>query len=232
MLRIETDPSTWTIGALENYIGGQYGQYGLSQPSKMPSYGYSLPASTCKVGSRLAEQPGTVCSGCYALKGRYAWKPNLAAMQRRLDSLDKPLWVEVISELINRRAAQGHQYFRWHDSGDLQSVDHLRMIIAVCELTPGVRHWLPTREYRVVRDFVADGGNIPANLNIRLSAHKIGGFAPSFPALQGLVTVSTVSPKGDNEHAHACPAQHQDNSCGSCRACWDRGVDHVDYHLH
>jgi len=227
MLRIENSPETWSVAELEDYVGGQNGRHGLSKPSKMPSYGYSIPAETCKVGSRLRQAQNTVCSGCYAMKGRYVFPDVQKAMWRRFAALERPLWVPAMAALINRRQ-KTQRYFRWHDSGDLQSVDHLRMIVVVCNLTPGVRHWLPTREYRIVAEFFAEGGVKPVNLNIRLSAHKIGGFVPTFPALRGLVTVSTVS----QGSGHSCPAPTQGNSCGSCRACWDLGVDHVDYHLH
>ena len=44
---------------------------GLSTPSKMPGPAHNLPAAACKTGAKLAQIPGSVCSGCYALKGRY-----------------------------------------------------------------------------------------------------------------------------------------------------------------
>ena len=43
----------------------------LSRPSKMPSYAWSISARRCNVGSKLAKVKGSVCEGCYALKGRY-----------------------------------------------------------------------------------------------------------------------------------------------------------------
>ncbi len=49
---------------------------GLSKPSKMPSYGYSLSAFKCKVGSKLREVLNSTCANCYALKGRYIF-PNV-----------------------------------------------------------------------------------------------------------------------------------------------------------
>lgn len=212
----------WRTRELEQYVGG------LSAPSKMPGHGYSLPAAECKTGAKLRPVAGSTCSGCYALKGRYKFPTVRAALYRRLESLAQPLWAEVMAELVTRK---GDRFFRWHDSGDLQSLEHLRAIVRVCELTPDVQHWLPTREYRTVAEFVAEGGVLPENLTVRLSAHMVGGAVPTFPRLQGLVTVSTVSREG-YEGAHDCPARFQENSCGDCRACWDRGVPHVDYHLH
>lgn len=216
------DVSAWRVKDLESYVGG------LSNPSKMPGYGYSLPAAECKTGTKLRGVEGSTCSGCYAMKGRYAFRNVSDALYRRLASLELELWPEAMAELISRK---GGEYFRWHDSGDIQSLAHLERIVRVCELTPAVKHWLPTREYRIVQSYLARYGRFPANLNVRLSAHMIGGHVPTFPKLAGLVTVSTVSRAGESG-GHHCPAPQQGNSCGSCRACWSPDVGHVDYHLH
>ncbi len=211
----------WKTKDLQAYVGG------LSAPSKMPGYAYSLPARECRTGGRLQQVEGSTCSGCYALKGRYLFPNVQAALYRRLDSIGQPLWSEAMAELILRKK---QTWFRWHDSGDLQSVDHLRNIVRVCEMTPNVRHWLPTREYRTVRDYLAAGETFPANLNVRMSAHMVGGSVPTFPGMP--VTVSSVSAGDPPADAHRCPAPHQGNSCGDCRACWSQDVRLVDYALH
>jgi hypothetical protein len=200
---------------------------GLSAPGKMPCAGYSLPAAECVTGSKLRQVEGSTCHGCYALKGRYTWPTVETAMYRRLESLEHPDWVPAMAESIEKTE---DAYFRWHDSGDLQSIDHLRMIVAVCERTPDVKHWLPTREYRIVADYLKSGGRIPPNLNIRMSAHMIGGKLPTFAKP---LTMSSVSRADDTyPDAHACPSRQQDNTCGDCRACWDPDVPHVDYAYH
>lgn len=214
----------WRTADLNAYVGG------LSTPSKMPGFSYSLPAVDCQVGGKLRNVEGSTCSSCYAHKGRYAFGNVQAALRRRADSLDQPLWVEVMAELIGRKSHKV-PYFRWHDSGDLQSVEHFARICAVCRLTPNVQHWLPTREYRYVSEYVAAGNSIPKNLNVRLSAHMVGGHVPTFPRLRGLVTTSTVSTSGAPD-SHDCPSRHQGNSCGDCRACWDSETANVDYRLH
>jgi hypothetical protein len=221
--QLELDLSSWTIKALDAYIGG------LSDPSKMPGYAFSLPAKECRTGSKLRTVAGSVCHGCYAMKGRYVFPIVEAAMYRRLGLLTQPHWAEAIAELINRRASK-HTHFRWHDSGDLQSVEHLAQICRAAELSPTVAHWLPTREYRTVRDYLAAGGTIPPNLNVRMSAHMLGGVIPRFPRLP--VTVSTVTKGAAPKGAHSCPAPQQGNVCGSCRACWDRTITVVNYHYH
>ena len=46
---------------------------GLSQTSKMPCKSWGISAKECKTGGKLAKVEGTVCHGCYALKGAYVW---------------------------------------------------------------------------------------------------------------------------------------------------------------
>ena len=188
---------------------------GLSAPSKMPGPSYNLPATQCITGAKLAKIPGSVCHGCYALKGRYRFNNVKAAMARRLEALGHPDWIAAMTVLI-----KGEPVFRWHDSGDLQSPEHLKAIFEVCKNTPETRHWMPTREARFLR--LMDPEVIPKNLIIRFSSHMVDqqpvGWWP---------WTSTVSTGGKT-----CPAKDQGNECKSCRACWDRNVSNVTYPKH
>ena len=176
---------------------------GLSKPSKMPGYAYNLPALHCKTGSKLAQVPGTTCHGCYALKGRYRFPNVMDAMMRRLASISRPDWARTMAADINARRSR---FFRWHDSGDVQSVKHLLKIFQVCRLTPDVAHWLPTREAGLLSKIPQD--RVPANLTIRLSATKVDGPAPgSWPLTSTVVTTG-----------RSCPAPDQGNACRDCRA--------------
>lgn len=191
----------------------------LSNPSKMPSRGTSLPPEYCGVGSELRGVKGSVCSNCYACKGRYVFPNVRDAMARRHRGLSHPLWAEAMVTLIAGRVA----WFRWHDAGDLQSVQHLRAIVAVCERTPRTQHWLPTKERGIVRSFLRSGGKLPANLTIRLSMPMIG----QRPDGSKLATSTVDSGKG-----YRCPSPSQDGRCNDCRACWDTSVRNVDYKQH
>ena len=97
---------------------------GLSKPGKMPWWSYSIPAVMCKTGAKLAKIPGTVCHGCYALKGSYRFPDVINAMERRLASLKDPRWVDAMSFLLNDLAGSKPRYFRWHDSGAWIRRDH------------------------------------------------------------------------------------------------------------
>ena len=187
---------------------------GLSAPNKMPGPSINLPAVACITGAKLVKVKGSTCSGCYALKGRYRFKNVRDAMQRRLDKLHDPRWVESMVTLIDDAPV-----FRWHDSGDIQSVQHLKNIFEVCKLTPGTRHWLPTREAKFLP---LNFDSIPKNLIIRLSGQKINNPAASF-----WPWTSTVVTDGKS-----CPAKEQGNQCLDCRACWDRGTANIAYGLH
>lgn len=202
---------------------------GLSAPSKMPGLGYSLPASECITGSKLAEVPGSVCYGCYALRGNYLYSNVKQSLGRRRDSLsDLTMWVAAMSELIHAAQTLGAEaYFRWHDSGDMQFIEHLAAIVEVARNTPNVKHWLPTREYRIVSAYLTAHGPLPSNLTLRLSAHMIDGPAP---AIAGLPTSGVHAEKAPS--GHVCPAPTQGNHCGECRACWTGSVAHVTYRKH
>ena len=187
---------------------------GLSGPSKMPGRAYNLPAQACITGAKLVKVPGSVCEGCYALKGRYNFSNVRRALAKRLESLKHPQWVLAMTVLI-----KGEPWFRWHDSGDLQSAWHLKQIFEVCEATPETSHWLPTRE----RKFLPlSGSTIPKNLIIRFSSHMINQ-----KPVKSWTWTSTVS-----TGSFTCPASKQGNKCLTCRNCWDRSVSNVTYPKH
>jgi len=187
---------------------------GLSKPSKMPGPAYNLPAQACITGSKLVKIPGSVCKGCYALKGRYNFNNVRLALARRMESLKHPQWVLAMTVLI-----KGEEVFRWHDSGDLQSAWHLKRIFEVCEATPETSHWLPTREAKFLP---LNTDSIPKNLLIRMSSHMIDQAPMKFWPWTS--TVSTGS--------FTCPASKQGNKCKSCRNCWSREVANVSYPKH
>ena len=193
----------------------------LSNPSKMPGRAYSLPATECKVGGRLQNVAGSTCENCYAMRGAYVWRPTREAMAKRLAAIEHPQWVEAMVVMV-----RGQEWFRWHDSGDLQSVQHLARIVEICEQTPETRHWLPTREKAIVREYLRAGGSFPENLVVRLSAAMVDGEVPA-----GFEHTSTVHHQSE-AIGHECPAPSQGNACQDCRACWDRNVSNVSYRKH
>tara|TARA_R100000008_G_scaffold6300_1_gene3585 strand:+ start:70 stop:561 length:492 start_codon:yes stop_codon:yes gene_type:complete len=162
---------------------------------------------------------------CYALKGRYTFKGVKAAHANRLESITNDNWVESMTFLINHYCKK-IKYFRWHDSGDLQSLDHLKKIVAVAMATPQVRHWLPTREAGILKAFYKEGLSLPGNLAVRVSATMIDGKPHSNMGL-----TSTVH-KNSKAIGFTCKAPKQSNECKSCRACWNINIQNVSYAAH
>jgi len=187
---------------------------GLSAPGKMPEGSYNLPAAACQTGAKLRKIAGTPCHKCYAFKGRYNFSNVQKALARRLASLDHPQWAEAMTVLVKKK-----KHFRWHDSGDIQGVAHLKKIYEVCNNTPGTMHWLPTQERQYLP---LQGSTYPDNLTIRLSNSK-NNTKPG----QAWTHWSTVMDSGGD-----CPASKQGNQCKSCRRCWSRDVKHVTYPKH
>jgi len=191
-------------------IGGS-----LSKPSKMPGWSIGLPAKECKTGSKLRKIEGSTCYDCYALKGCYVFKVVQDAQYRRLAAIKDPQWVTAMAHLINSKKPD---VFRWHDSGDVQDLDHLQKIYEVCRLSPSKRHWLPTREAWIQKHLDSK----PENLIIRFSMPMVDQApAGSFQHY------STVVKSGAN-----CPAPQQDNECRDCRNCWNSEIKNVSYGIH
>ena len=187
----------------------------LSKPGKMPGFAYSTPAHECKTGTKLRAVKGSVCANCYAYeRGRYRFQNVKDAQYKRFAALKHPLWAPAMALQINSKKVK---YFRWHDSGDVQNLDHLNKIFEVCKLTPDVKHWLPTRE-AWTKDHLASK---PDNLVIRFSPPMIGQRNDSWPN-SSMVVLKDAS----------CPAPSQGGKCGDCRQCWDPAVQVVSYGKH
>jgi hypothetical protein len=191
---------------------------GLTNTSKMPCYSYGIPAYTCGVGSYLRREFAnginqSVCSKCYAHKSRYSFQNVKDSYHRRYERVlealgDKEIkgkWIEAMTYLIN---AYGSEYFRWHDSGDLLSLEHLEMIIEVVKATNRdgnhVNHWLPTLEFGVCDEYVKKHGKFDKiqNLVVRLSTPMIDGKPNEILAGQFGCQTSIVTRKNESFKAY------------------------------
>ena len=209
------------IKQLEKKIGT------LSNPSKMPSYAWGISAKHCNVGSKLAKIKGTICNKWYALKGHYAFRNVYGAHEIRRKAIKLPEWVDYMAELLTlkyKNLTKSKRYHRWFDSGDIQSYSHLMKIFEVCELTPHIKYWLATREYKIVDQVKEE--DVPKNLCLRVSAIKVDSPPPKFWKWTSGVH------KDKKPIGRVCPAYKQDGECKDCRACWDRRVKQVSYKEH
>jgi len=213
-----------TMEDAERVTGG-----GLSSASKMPCPTYSIPAEYCRTGTILRGVKGSACEGCYACDVKSGWYMKsrvLRPMTTRLLNLTfNPLWLEGMLFIFKHYR---NDVFRWHDSGDIQSVVHLAKICYIAKMNPGIKFWLPTQEWEMVRKYVVDlKQKIPDNLIIRLSARMVDGQTPvNLAKALGVQVSKTSLDKFD------CPASHQDDKCMDCRKCWDRNIMSITYKYH
>ncbi len=202
---------------------------GLSNPGKMPGFGWSISARRCDVGGKLADVKGSVCEGCYALKNRYIWNPIQTALEKRYNAWadNREQWVESMIYLMhNKKMATPH--FRWFDSGDIQGKEMLDDIKEVAIRSPHIRFWLPSKEYGLVKDWLKEN-DCPENLIIRMSAPMINQNINGYKYTSGCYT-------HDNLHqikkSTICPAPTQGNQCVDCRKCWSDKITTVNYIAH
>tara|TARA_R100001086_G_scaffold114868_1_gene58673 strand:- start:492 stop:803 length:312 start_codon:yes stop_codon:yes gene_type:complete len=102
----------------------------------------------------------------------------------------------------------------------------LNKIIIICENTPKIKHWLPTREVKIVKDYLKIYKKFPKNLVVRVSSSMIDG-----KPLKSFRLTSTVHYK-EKPIGYDCPSRFQQNKCADCRTCWDKRVNNVSYHKH
>jgi len=234
----------------------------LSKTSKMPCRSYGITAEACQTGSAmkiLNKQKLNItckhdievalidgkliptCALCYCDdKGNYKYPSVKSALNLRLQSIDYPLWTEALVYMINNEQKKGYDYFRWHDSGDIQSLDHLEHIIVACICTPLVSHWLPTLEAGThIAQFVQKYGSIDKirNLVVRASTPFIN--ARPMPNKNSGVRASVVIADDrtlrqemvEFMNNNICPAKLGDGTCGTCRKCWDKDILVIGYPL-
>jgi len=224
--------SSVRVSELLNIIGG------LSEPSKMPGYSYSISAFRCNVGGSLRKVEGSTCNNCYACKGNYVRFPAVQkALQRRYESLFDPRWTSAFIALCHSSMLRKHKFFRWHDSGDLQSYEHLLNIVNIAIHSPHIQFWLPTREYALVDRYLETYGKFPENLTVRVSAHMINKMAPSRFTVTSAVlgrhtSVSDFKQNHPEAYFSVCPAPNQGGKCENCRSCWNSRVSTVIYKEH
>lgn len=200
----------------------------FSNTSKMPCHSISLSAKDCITGGKLAQQEGTVCSGCYALKGMYVMPNVKEAMDRRKRFFASAQFVPQMIAMLKRKR---NPHFRWFDSGDVQSVKMAHDILDIVAGTPQM-HWIPSKEPKIWREALDTYPNpLPDNFVLRISATKIDG-KPS-KRFAHTSTVHTEQAQGFACPAYSLPKDHKDHGkCLDCRACWDKSVPNVSYPKH
>jgi hypothetical protein len=203
------------------------------------------------------------------LAAQYGRVKRLEYLQQLIREQRLSEWVNWISDKVNRlrpieafptdvvspgletilqsRSISGPvAYFRWHDSGDLFHLEYAKAVFQVCEKTPRVFHWMPTRMGPLVSRLVEQGVSVPPNLTIQVSAHR--GGRNELTQLDALRRIKIAQPDARvgltyvfngpanrkinmpnlrqefGPTANLCPAtvaeKSEDRVCNGCRRCW------------
>lgn len=198
----------------------------LSTTSKLDGIrSWSLEAgATCPASFNPDGSLVPACAGCYAKGGNYRFPTVKAPREHNRLDWERDTWVQdMVKELDNDR------YFRWFDSGDMYALKLAEKILLVMQLTPWVKHWLPTRMHKFSKfsQVLSAMQSLP-NVSVRFSSDSVTGEFTR--GLHG----SVIVPSADNVPADAslCGAYSRGGKCGGCRACWDKSVSVVAYPAH
>jgi len=198
-------------------------QVKVSKTSKMPCKSWSLEAiATCPASKGEDGELVDACKGCYATTGFYLMGNAKKLREHNSEDWKREEWVsEMVYELRNQT------YFRWFDSGDVAWLKLAEKIYQVCEQTPNVKHWIPTRMYKFPKfKAILDKLNELPNVRVRFSSDSVEGDFTNEHA-------STIISYADSPtDAFICEAYSRDGKCGDCRACWQKDVPMIAYVAH
>jgi hypothetical protein len=198
----------------------------LSKTSKLDGiFSWSLQAlETCPASKNKDGSLVDACKGCYATTGNYNY-PNVKAPRAfNREDWKRDSWV---SDMVI--ALDSSRYFRWFDSGDMYDLSLANKILAVMQLTPWCKHWLPTRMHKFIKfQHTIDAMQELPNVVVRFSSDSVQGETiPGF-------TTSTIFSSEDQlpSNATICRAYEHDGKCNGCRACYDKSVSVIAYKSH
>jgi len=98
-------------------------------------------------------------------------------------------------------------------------------ILEICKQTPDIKHWIPSKEYKIWRQ-VLKIQKLPDNVVLRMSSPNVDQ-AP----LTGFENTSTVH-KNKKAFGLECIAYKQDGKCLECKACYNSKIKNISYPKH
>ena len=220
----------------------------ISKPTKMKITGkrvgcWSLEARKSCPGSKNPDGSVVeVCQSCYAIKGMYRFPVVKAVRQNNQQDYHRDDWVDDMVKEVAK-----FDYFRWFDSGDIETPELAQKIYQVIESTPHCKHWLPTRSdkissiaYHLTRPREAYSQEyyhptaIAAlqNVALRPSADNIGLNNQERTGVNSYVIKPEEIFEAKRQGIHVCPVgiNPSQKSCDTCTMCYTDAK--VAYVLH
>ena len=213
----------------------------ISKPTKMKIIGkrvgcWSLEARKSCPGSKNPNGSVVeVCQSCYATKGMYRFPVVKAVRQNNQQDYHRDDWVDDMVKEVSK-----YDYFRWFDSGDIETPELAAKIRLVVLRTQSVKHWLPTRSDKIPLitrslhrddDTAIDISKL-SNLALRPSADNIGLNNNERPGVNSYVIKPEEIFEAKRQGIYVCPVGINPNqkSCDTCTMCYTDAK--VAYVLH
>jgi hypothetical protein len=201
----------------------------LSQPSKMECYTFDLDIDKSGCASRCQYGQNNIC---YVQGNVYRENsPSRKAKKERNWILaNSKSFVRVLTAQIRLTKKR---IFRFFQSGDFFSLEFFKKVMRVCENLPKVDFWIPTSRDDILNQFLAEGGVIPENTTLRLSAP-----IPNIPFHEGIIEFYskwkniTFSETTTDPSLATCHASLEGSSCGDCEDCFKPTHKKTVYAIH
>jgi hypothetical protein len=201
----------------------------LSEPSKMECRTFDLDID--KSGCVNHCQYG-LNNICYVVNNQYRENSpsRIAKKDRNWELANSKDFVRILTSEI-RLTKQ--RIFRFFQSGDFFSLEFFKKVMQVCANLPKVDFWIPTTKDQYLNEYLLNGGTIPKNTTIRLSAPK-----PNIPFHKGIIEFYskwknvTFSETTTDPKLATCKASIENSTCGDCEDCFKPNHAKTVYLLH
>ena len=111
----------------------------------------------------------------------------------------------------------------------MYSLSLAEKMLKVMELTPGTKHWLPTRMAKFLKfSAVLAAMQALPNVMVRFSSDAVDGTYTEGVHGSTILPEGMAVPAGVTE----CAAPQQSGKCLDCRACYDKSVAVIGYRAH
>jgi len=201
----------------------------LSQPSKMECFTFALDIIESGCADRCQYGENKVC---YVIGNKFRENsPSRKAKKARNFKLaNSKDFVRILTAQI-RLTKQ--RLFRFFDSGDFFSLEFFKKVIQVCKNLPKIEFWIPTSRDDLLNQFLSEGGVIPVNTTIRLSAPQPGiSFHEGIIKFYSKWKQITFSETTTDPNFATCHASLEGSSCGDCEDCFKSTHKKTVYAIH
>ena len=170
---------------------------------------------------------------CYVIGNRFRENApsRIAKKERNWKLANSKSFVAILTSQIRLTKKR---IFRFFQSGDFFSLEFFKKVMQVCLNLPKIDFWIPTSRDDILNSYLAEGGVIPENATVRLSAPIPGisfheGIIEFYSKWDNITfSETTTDPKLATCHASLV----EGSSCGDCEDCFSPTHKKTVYAIH